>query len=266
MSAAADMSDIGCAELVMYAGPAERQPSRGRRITRGAYGIGAGDVAKLMLALGRRPLESAPRWLREEVAPMKRHGGQPRFLLQKAGRVRRRRQGHAQHTGLRREGELFLAWLEEVETLAPMPIDIDPDTACWAGGLPDEFPPWSDKQCPRLTVRTDGWFYTTTPGDRVLCTLSIKCARYGYRQPAWWSQCGDETPWYYGLQAQAEMAALNAEHTLIVVGCGWIRDPEDPREDGPIKVMRVDRDEALIREIREAVTEGWERIESLRAT
>lgn len=241
----------------------ERVPTRGRRITRGSYGIGAGDVAKLMLALGRRELESAPAWMRKEVKPMKRMGNHSRFLLQKAGRVKRLASGHEQATGSNREAELFLRWLDEVETLAPMPLDIDPDSVVWAGGLPDEFPPWFDKECPRLTVRTDGW--CRVESDRVLCTLSLKCARYGFADPAWWSQCGDEAPWYYALQAQAEMAALNAEYTLLVVGCGWIRDSDDPREDGPVKTIRVDRNDELIREIRDVVREGWAEIEKLRA-
>lgn len=238
-------------------------PRRGRRFTRGAYGIGAGDVAKLMLALGRRPLDTAPAWLRDEVRPMARMGGESRFLLQKAGRVKRRKQGMEQRVGVRREAELFLAWLDDVETLAPMPLDVDPDSAVWAGALPDELPPWPDKECPRLCVRTDGWFRLA--GDPVLCTLSLKCARYGYRTSAWWSQCGDEAPWWYEMQGQSEMAALNAEHTLIVVGCGWIRDPDDPRDDGPKKLIRVDRNDEEIREIRDAVREGWSRIEGLRA-
>jgi hypothetical protein len=241
----------------------ERAPRRGHRYTRGAHGIGAGEVAKLMLALGRRSVDDAPRWMREEVKPMTRMGGHSRFLLQKAGRVKKLAAGNEQATGVRREAELFLRWLDDVETLAPMPLDVDPDTAVWAGGLPDEFPPWADKECRQLTVRTDGW--CRVEHDRVLCTLSLKCARYGFSQPAWWSQCGNEAPWYYALQAQAEMAALNAEYTLLVVGCGWIRDSDDPRDDGPIKTIRVDRDDELIREIRDVVSEGWAQIEKLRA-
>lgn len=260
---ALDGLSLDHATVAQQLAPPAYVPRRGRRITRGAYGIGAGDVAKLMLALGRRPLDTAPPWLRDEVRPVVRMGGESRFLLQKAGRVKRRKQGAAQHVGVRREAELFLAWLDDVETLAPMPLDVDPDSVMWAGALPDELPPWPDKECPRLCVRTDGWFRLV--GDPVLCTLSLKCARYGYRTPAWWSQCGDEAPWYYDLQCQSEMAALNAEHSLIVAGCGWIRDSDDPRSDGPTKIIRVDRNETLIHEIRETVREGWERIEGLRA-
>lgn len=232
-----------------------------RRISRGAYGIGAGDVAKLMLAMGRRPLESAPRWMQAEVAPVKRMGGHSRFLLQKAGRVKRLKQGSAQLGGLRREAELFLAWLDGVERGEECPLDLDATSPIWAGGLPDEFPPWPDKECPRLCVRTDGW---ARAANGALVMLSLKCARYGYSCPAWWNGI-DEAPWYYALQCQAEMAALNAEHALMVIGCGWLRDEEDPRDDGEIKTLRIDRDDAAIDEIRQCVEHGWAVIESLRA-
>lgn len=192
---------------------------------------------------------------------MKRMGGHARFLLQKAGRVKRLKQGSAQQGGLDREAELFLAWSERVDNSVTMPLDLDAGSLMWAGALPDEFPPWSDKEVPRLCVRTDGW--ARTRGGK-LVTLSLKCARYGIGKPAWWNGL-DEVPWYYATQAQAEMAALNAEHTLVVIGCGWIRDEDDPREDGEILVLRVDRDDEAIDEIRRCVTQGWAVIESLKA-
>lgn len=233
-----------------------------RRRSRGAYGIGAGDVAKLMLSMGRRPMDSAPAWLRKECEPMKRMGGHARFLLQKAGRVKRLKQGSAQQGGLDREAELFLAWSELVaRSEGTGGLSLDGDSPMWAGALPDEFPPWSDKEVPRLCVRTDGWARTV---DGKLVTLSLKCARYGIGRVAWWNGL-DSAPWYYALQCQAEMAALNADHSLMVIGCGWIRDEDDPREDGDILVLRVDRDDEAIDEIRRCVTQGWAVIESLKA-
>jgi hypothetical protein len=188
-------------------------------------------------------------------------GGHSRFLLEKAGRVKKRKRSSAQNAGLNREAELFLAWSESVARGDYCPLDLDAESIMWAGGLPDEFPPWPDKECPRLTVRTDGWARTWS---KKLAVLSLKCARYGYSKPAWWNGIG-EAPWYYDTQCQAEMAALNADHALLIIGCGWIRDDDDPRDDGEVKVLHVERDEDAIAEIRQTVAHGWAVIESLRA-
>lgn len=256
-----DFSGLELAPEVVDAQLAEATPRR-KHVSRGAYGFGGGDIAKLFLALGRRPLDSAPRWLREEVEPMKRMGGHPRFLLQKAGRVKRRKSSHAQDVGVNREAELFLAWAESVAADHDSgPLPIDPDSPVWAGALPDEFPPLVDKDCPRLVARIDAW--ARTP-DGALVLPSLKCARYGFAKPAWWNGI-TEAPWYYELQSQSEMAVCNADHALLVIGCGWIRDPDDPREDGEIKPIRIDRNDALIAEIREAVFQGWAVVEQLRA-
>jgi hypothetical protein len=218
------------------------------------YGFGGGDIAKLFLSLGRRPMESAPRWLQEECAPMLRHGRQARFLLQKAGRVGKKKQGSAQAGGLNREAEIFLTWAD-----APG-HDIDPESCMYAGALPSEFPPFVDKECPRLVVRPDAW---ARKYDGSLVMPSLKCARYGYDKPAWWNGA-TEAPWYYAVQAQAEMAVCNAQHALLVIGCGWIRDDDDPRSDGEIMTLPIERDDALIDEIRTAVVHGWAIVESLR--
>lgn len=225
------------------------------------YGFGGSDIAKLFLALGRRPMESAPRWLRNEVAPAKRHNNTSRFLLQKAGRVGKLKKSFEQQTGLDREAELFLTWSDMVDRGEPMPLGIASGSAMYATALPDEFPPFVDKECPRLVARIDAW--ARTP-DGALVLPSIKCARYGYNKPAWWNGA-TEAPWYYALQSQAEMAVCNAQHALLVIGCGWTRDAEDPREDGEILTLRIDRDDAVIDEIRQAVTHGWAVVESLRA-
>jgi hypothetical protein len=247
---------LSCDPAVMDAQLAERPARRTN-----PYGIGAGEVAKAMLCLGLRDMESAPDWLRKECAPMKRHGNVPRFILVKAGRVAKRKMGDAQHIGVRREEELFERWLREVRAGYPMPLDIDPDTAVWAGWLPDEFPPWLDNMQRALTVRTDGWARTW---DGRLVTLSIKCARYGYSKPAWWNGI-DRLPWYYQTQCQAEMAALRGKHALAIIGCGWNRDADDPRSDGPVRVLREDRDECAIEEVRGAAGAAWAAIQKLRA-
>jgi hypothetical protein len=220
------------------------------------YGFGGGDLAKLFLSLGRRPMESAPAWLRDECAPMKRFANQSRFLLQKAGRVAKKKQQATQAAGLDREAELFLAWADSPGD------DIDLESCMYAGALPPEFPPLVDKECPRLVARIDAWARTH---DGALVLPSLKLARYGMQAPAWWNGV-TEAPWYYAIQSQVEMAVCNASRALLVVGCGWIRDAEDPRSDGEILVLPIERDEALIDEIRTAVTHGWAIVESLRAS
>lgn len=233
-------------------------PARPRR---SPYGIGSGEVARLLLALGRRPMDSAPRWLRDTVEPMKRHGGVSRYFLEKSGRLSKRKQGSAQLGGLSREAELFLTWCDDVENGRDASgLDLDPGSLIYAGALPDEFPPFRDKHSP-LVARIDAWGRTKT-GALVL--PSLKCARYGFQKPAWWNGI-TEAPWYYDTQSQSEMAICNAAHGLLVIGCGWLRDDDDPREDGERLVLRVHRNDDLIVEIREAAEEGWERIQKLRA-
>jgi hypothetical protein len=235
-----------------------------RRQSHGPYGIGAGDVAPLMLALGKRDPMTAPSWMRKKVAPMLRMGNEPRFLLEKAGRVKRLASGDAQKTGVNREAELFLAFVEMVEQddpkLPDVARDIDPDSLVWGGALPREFSPFFERQSP-LVARPDGWGRRRSGG---LVTLSLKCARYGYDRPAWWNGI-TEAPWYLDTQCQSEMGVLDSRHSLLIVGCGWIRDEDDPRDDGDVLVLPVERDDVLIEECRDTARQSWARIQQLRA-
>lgn len=230
------------------------------RPSRGAYGIGAGDVAPLMLALGKRDHSTAPRWMREKVKPMARMGNEPRFLLEKAGRVKRLAQSNAAGTGVRREAELFLRFVEAVECGGHSDLNLDASSLVWGGALPREFSPFFERQSP-LVARPDGWGRTFDGG---LVVLSLKCARYGYNAPAWWNGI-TSAPWYYETQSAAEMAVCDAVRGLLVVGCGWIRDDDDPREDGEILVLPVERNDALIEECRDTARQSWARIQQLRA-
>ena len=66
-------------------------------------------------------------------------------------------------------------------------------------------------------------------------------------------------------QLEAEMAALRGKHALAIIGCGWNRDADDPRSDGPVRVLREDRDEGAIDEVRGAAGAAWAAIQKLRA-
>jgi hypothetical protein len=230
------------------------------------YGLGASDLPKLFLSLGRRTWQPGdPGYLRDETRIMK--SGHPRFLLQKAGVLEKLKRDSAQLIGIRREPELIAAWRAYLETEwfdHPFEAELDPASVGYAMALPDEWPPLVDRECPRLVARLDAWARTRA---RSLVNVQLKCARYAYResQSAWWDR-GRDCPWWHELQCQAEMAISRARHSLLIVGCGWIRDDGDPRGDGPVKVYFVARNDALIEEIRDAVREGWSRIEALRAT
>lgn len=223
------------------------------------HGIGSSDVALAMLSGGHRPMESAPRWMREKAERMKRCG-LPRWIAEKVGIAVKPKQNASMLRGVRREPELLNAWLERLERdewHCEEERTIDPDTVTWAGVLPEEWPPLHDKRSP-IVVKPDAWARTWR-GEYV--AISIKCARYGMHEAAWWNGIS-EVPWYYAAQLVAEFAAIErCPLAMFVVGCGWNRDDDDPRDDGPLLALPYWRDEREVDEVRAVAREAWAIVE-----
>ena len=227
------------------------------RKRRHPHGIGSSELALAMLTFGEGDAVSAPRWMREKAKASPRFGC-PFWVAQKLG-IAAPDKGATQDRGTAREPELLDAWiakLERDEWSVPAEREVDPDSVQWWGALPKEFPPLRDRLSP-IASYPDGWARTWA-GELVL--ISIKCARYGYSKPAWWNGI-TEAPWYYAVQQHGEHAVISAKRSIVVVGCGWNRDEEDPRSDGPLLVLTVDRDAAEIERARDVARRAWALVE-----
>lgn len=217
-------------------------------------GIGGSSIAFLAVAFGVRRPEEAPAWIREKARPMPRHGGLPRGLAQMLGLAARDR-GATLDTGTKREPEILAAWIERLERdewTCEAEREIDPDSVHWAGALPWEWVEHADTKSP-LVVHPDGWARTWR-GD--LVTFDLKCARYGYARPAWWNGA-TACPWYYGTQLDAYAAVMRSKRHLLVVGCGWNRDADDPRGDGPLIALPHETTGEGMEQARELARKGW---------
>ena len=223
------------------------------------FGIGSSDIALAMLSGGHRQMHTAPRWMQDKAEVMKRCG-LPRWIAEKVGAAVKPRQNASMLRGIAREPELLTAWIERLERdewQCEEERSIDPESVTWAGALPEEWPPLRDKHSP-IVVKPDAWARTWS-GDYVV--ISIKCARYGMTSAAWWNGI-TEVPWYYATQLDAEFAAIHrAPLALFVVGCGWNRDDDDPRSDGPVLVLPHWRDERDVEKAREVAREAWAIVE-----
>lgn len=220
-------------------------------------GIGGSSIAYLAVAFGYRQPDEAPAWIRNKAKPMPRHGGLPRGLAQALGLAADDR-GETLSIGTRREPELIQAWIEKLERDewgCELEREIDPASIQWAGALPWEWVEHADRDSP-LLVHPDGWAYTWR-GD--LVTFDTKVARYGYDRPAWWNGA-TITPWYYGTQLDAYAAVMRSKRHLLVVGCGWNRDANDAREDGPILALPHESTADGQEQAREIARRAWDTI------
>lgn len=236
------------------AGPWGLKPARPITLLRG---IGGSSVAFLSVALGLRDPATAPAWIREKAKPMPRRGGMIRGIAQSIG-LAASDGGETLDRGNSREPEILNAWIRKLEAGEWQTADeraIDPSTIQWAGALPPSWIEHADRLSP-LLVHPDAWALTYS-GE--LVTIDMKCARYGYASPAWWNGA-TECPWYYGTQLDAYHAVMKSTKGLIVVGCGWNRDDDDPREDGPIVALPHHATPEGIDFVRRVARESWERI------
>lgn len=249
-----DLAGLSLSLDVVDAQLAEAAPERT------LVGIGGSDLAYLMIALGLRQPHEAPAWIRKKAERMPTKRGLPRGLAQRIG-LAARDGGATLDNGTKREPEVLAAWIERLERdewQHEWERDIDPASVQWAGALPWEWCEHADRLSP-LVVHPDAWARTWS-GD--LVTIELKCARYGYAQPAWWNGI-DRAPWYYASQIHAYHAVMRSKRGALVVGGGWNRDEDDPRPDGPLLAFACDRDEAAVEMVRDVARRAWALVEPM---
>jgi hypothetical protein len=234
--------------------------ARAAWLRRRALGIGASDVAALLVALGRYRGD-VPGYIQDkakhvvvsgdlDVAAMRTV---PRLLAEKSGLVASLKVGPAALRGIEREGELLDLWrrlLGRGVFVAEHEATLEAASIAAAG--PQWIMPLVDRMCPALCATPDAWCLDTFDAPVV---VQIKCS-YGARS---------ELPWWWRVQVLAEIAVTGAEYGVLVCGEYWARERGAPPGDGPVRSWVVDRDERAIEEIRDAVREGWRVVEELRA-
>lgn len=213
-------------------------------LARRQLGFGASDTAALLIALGRRHTEDYPAWVRDAAKPIRTRAGiVPRVLARKAGLAAYEAPSAVALEGIRRERELYSAlYRMRYRGLDPESLTYAPDAT------PRECLPLVDRYERALSATPDAWARDLYGG---LVCVELKCS----------VQAVLHLPAHYALQVQAQIAVMGAESGLLVVGQQW---GAAWAPDGPIAVWAVERDEAVIAEIREAAAEGWRRVCALR--
>lgn len=211
--------------------PVETDPWLERR----QHGFGASEVAALLIALGLREPVGVPKYMVENAR---------KLLHVKAGLRRPSKVGRAAREGSRSERALVAAWGADVDC----PVRSLLTTITHADAAPRAFWPLVDRHCPRLTCTPDAWARDLFGADVI---VEAKCTTHEL----------DEPHWYWTVQVQAQLAVSACEWGALVVGDEWAADWKQP---GRVHAHQVERDEAVIAEIRGAVVDGWQRVEALR--
>jgi hypothetical protein len=222
--------------------------ARDRWLARRAFGFGASDIPALLVGLNRREMKSVPEGVQKHAKVIRGTRGAPRIIAEKAGL-----KAALEHSGGgEREGELVYAWRDS------LPGDglIDASTVVHEKRPFELQSPLVDPLCPRLAVSLDAFAYDVLGR---LWVVEGKCADPNQRTEAWPKD--GSCPWWWRTQVQAQLAATGAVGGYLVCGVGW-----SFRGGGPISAWLIERDEAAIAEIREAVVVGWSLVEELRAS
>jgi len=229
-------------------------------LTRRRLTFGASDAAALMIAVGRRPAADFPRWVQDAarpIAPWK----QPRLFVEKAGLVGPLKRSRPSELGLERERELVRTWSAlvargvagpDAELIDPASIVYVPDV------IPQELLPFVNRYATALSCSPD-MLVRNVLG--VLGVADAKCNTDDYAE-----RYGGAPP-HYGLQLQVQMDTCAGEFGLVIEGSGWgaeWRDHDDGSPCGPVRTWPVEKDDAVIAELREAGEEGAERVCALR--
>ncbi len=222
--------------------PSEQKDPWLRRRT---HAWGGSEVAPLLVGYGLAPLSaSLPGWVLEQAEHYKRLGT-PRLVAWKAG-LRGRPKGDtlAKKRGRDRERELLVRWRSSLAGRR-----VDARTVRHADTVPRQFFPLVDRYCHRLAVTPDAW---ARAHDGSLVAIECKCTYYAPILGV---------PWHYYVQLQAEMATMEADHGLLVVGEQWV-DENEP--DGPVRAFVVMPDASTVYLIRAVCVEAWALVEALR--
>ena len=203
---------------------------------------GCSEVPVLLAARGVIPVASLPQYLRDELAAGR--GGVERYLLRKAG-IRRpiAMSGRARFAALERR--LVDTWARVYAD------DYLVERVQHASAFPGQLWPIRDRGSDDLACSLDAWAVSIF--DARIVPVEAKCPPTSDA----WAAYGPR----YTAQIQAELACLDAEQGLCVIGERWAI----PGMDGPIRTHAVERDEAMIGRIREVCAESWQVVERLRA-
>jgi hypothetical protein len=247
------MDDLSLDPAVLdeqLAGARDRKPVSAWHRRR-LFGFGASDVPALMVGLGLRDASTVPAHVAANanlirvVVPGEAATMWPRICVEKSGRKAALKAGRAADVGTVRERELLEAWRASLRSSDI----IDPESVTHASIVPRELQAAvRDPECPLLAASLDGWARDVL-GELVV--IEAKCG----------NKWRDALPWYWRAQVLAQLACTELDLGLVVCGQQWSRGL-DVR--GPIDVWPVERDEAAIAEIREAVRAGWRLVEALR--
>jgi len=245
--------------VVQLAEPADGETAW---LARRGLSWGASEIATLLVALGRRPMESLPAWAQPDARVTRQSRSVPRLIAQKAGVLPPRKRGKPAARGLALEPRLVALWAQLVargQARGAEALAVDASTVQHAGELlPRELLPLVDRHCPRLSCTPDVWCRDVLGG---LLVVDMKCSVKPYADR--YEAC----PPHYVMQLHAQMAVCGAEGAAIVEGERWGAEWADVAGEpaGAIRTWPVERDDALIAEIREAAEEGWALVERLRA-
>jgi hypothetical protein len=198
--------------------------------------FGASEIAALMIALGLRSPIGVPKYMAENAK---------KLLHVKAGLRRPGKVGRAAAEGTRSERALVAAF--SADTACPVRDLLTSITH--SDAAPRSFWPLVDRYCPRLSCTPDAWGRDITGADVL---IEAKCTTEPLPSPHW----------YWTIQVQAQLAVTACEWGAVVIGDGWAAHWKQP---GDVHAHVVERDEVVIAEIRSAVTDGWQRVEALRA-
>lgn len=157
----------------------------------------------------------------------------PRTIYRKAGLMPYSSAGRAARLGLLRELELLRAAQPDIALINIAYVD----------QCPRQFFPLIDRHEPALSATPDSWGFDALDGSMVPIELktTVRVA------PA------DSLPLKYLIQLHAQMAVMDTACAVVAVGHFWAADF---RDDGPVQVHRVHRNEELIKIVRLAARQA----------